>query len=147
MATDTNVVMLCGRLTGSLSVKHTNTGYAIGSFTIAVNRTRKDAQGNYIDKASFIDCALFGAMADNLSKYLIKGKQVVITGYIDQDRWEKDGQKYTKLKLVVQTLQMTGKKDNAGTKGGVSEDDNNAEQNVTWQAESSIDSEQIPFNY
>lgn len=108
MATDTNGVTLCGRLVKIMEVIHTQSGYAIGNFTIAVNRSRKTQEGNWEDTASFIDCSLMGKSADNLAQYLIKGKQVSIMGYLNQDRWEKNGQKFSRLRVVVTNLQLIG---------------------------------------
>ena len=106
--TDTNVIALTGRLVKSMEVIHTQNQYAIGNFTLAVNRARKDKDGKWADRASFIDCSLLGNSVDNLSSYLIKGKQVSIQGYLEQDRWEKDGQKFSRIRVVITNLVLIG---------------------------------------
>lgn len=108
MATDINEVVLCGRLVASMETRTTPSGYMIGSFTMAVNRSRKNKDGNWEDKASFIDCTLYGQSVKNLQPYLFKGKQVCIAGYLDQDRWEKDGQKFSRIKVAVESIQLVG---------------------------------------
>lgn len=108
MASDTNTVILVGRLVDSMELKYTKSQYPIGSFTIAVNRGVKNQDGTWSDRGSFFDCVLYGNSAANLQLYLYKGKQVAITGYLEQDRWEKDGQKYSRVKVIVTNLQLVG---------------------------------------
>ena len=117
MATDINEVVLCGRLVASMETRTTPSGYMIGSFTMAVNRSRKNKDGNWEDKASFIDCTLYGQSVKNLQPYLFKGKQVCISGYLDQDRWEKDGQKFSRIKVAVENIQLVGGKPGDGNHG------------------------------
>ena len=115
MAQDTNVVVLVGRLAASMEVRHTQSAYPIGSFTIAVNRSKKSASGTWEDKASFFDCDLYGNIVTGLQEYLVKGKQVSVTGFLEQDRWEKEGQRFSRVKVVVRNIQLVGSK---GQKSG-----------------------------
>ena len=108
MSQDANSVCLCGRLVDSMQLRTTQNQYPIGNFTLAVNRSQKQKDGTWKDKASFFDCTLYGSSAKNLQLYLCKGKQVVITGYLEQDRWEKEGQKYSRVRVVVENIQLVG---------------------------------------
>lgn len=108
MASDTNTVILVGRLVDSMELKYTKSQYPIGNFTIAVNRGVKNQDGTWSDRGSFFDCVLYGNSAANLQLYMYKGKQVAVTGYLEQDRWEKDGQKFSRVKVVVTNLQLVG---------------------------------------
>ncbi|MBR3814854.1 MAG: single-stranded DNA-binding protein [Spirochaetaceae bacterium] len=109
---DLNQVMIIGRLTRDAELKYTAGGFAIASFSIAVNRRRKNGE-QWVDEVSYFDVSLFGKSAENLNQYLIKGKQVGIQGELRQDRWEQDGQTRSKVFIVASNVQLLG-----GNSGG-----------------------------
>ena len=102
---DINQLTLCGRLTRDAEVKYTSGGLAIAEFALACNVNKK-VEGEWQDVASFFDCTYFGKGAEAVQKYLVKGKQVVIAGHIEQQRWERDGQKRSKVEVIVERLQL-----------------------------------------
>ena len=106
----TNVVAVVGRLTRDAEIKYTGAGMAIASCAVAVNTSRKDAQGNWTDEANFFDVTIFGKTAETLKPYLIKGKQIAVTGHLKQDRWEKEGQKFSKVYIVADAVELLGDK-------------------------------------
>ena len=112
MASDLNVVALVGRLVKPADLRVTNSGYAILSFTIAVNRRKKQQDGTWQDQASFFDCSYFGKAAEVVSPYLQKGQQVSIQGSLEQQNWEKDGQKRSKIAVMVNSLGLIGSSQN-----------------------------------
>lgn len=105
--TDLNSVALVGRLTRDAELKYTPSGVAISSFSIAVNRSRRNGD-QWIEEANFFDINLFGKSAESLKPYLIKGQQVAINGELRQDRWEKDGQKFSRVNVVANNIQLVG---------------------------------------
>ena len=76
-------------------------------FSVAVNRSVKKGE-SWEDEASYIDCQLYGKSAEALEKYLTKGKLVSLEGALRQNRWEKDGQKFSRLVVIVRDLQLLG---------------------------------------
>lgn len=104
---DLNHVVLIGRLTQDAELKYTQNGYAISSFSIAVNRSRKNGE-QWVEEANFFEVSLFGKSAENLKPYLVKGKQVAIDGELRQDRWESEGQKRSKVVIVANSVQLVG---------------------------------------
>lgn len=103
--TDLNTIAIGGRLTADCKYSVTPGGMGVAKFSIANSRAVKK-DGNWTDLASYFDCVLFGKQAENLSKYLTKGKPVSLQGTIRQDRWEKDGNKYSKVYIVVDNIQL-----------------------------------------
>lgn len=103
--TDLNTIAIGGRLTADCKYSVTPGGMGVAKFSIANSRAVKK-DGNWTDCASYFDCVLFGKQAENLSKYLTKGKPVSLQGTIRQDRWEKDGNKYSKVYIVVDNIQL-----------------------------------------
>ena len=110
--TDNNVVSINGRLVRETELKYASSGTAFLKFSIAVNRSVKKGD-KWEDEASFLDCTFFGKMAESVNKYLSKGKQVSIIGELVQNRWEKDGQKHSKVEIIVNKLQLLGSKDDS----------------------------------
>ena len=98
---DLNKVIQIGRLTRDSEIKYSSQGSAVLDFSIAVNH-KKD------DEVSFFNCKAFGKLAENLKPYLIKGKQIGITGYLKQDRWETDGQKREKVVINCDEIELLG---------------------------------------
>ncbi len=104
---DVNYVIIIGRLTRDAELKYTNSGLAVSSFSLAVNR-RKRSGDNWEDEVSFFDLALFGKRAESLNQYLTKGQQVAVEGSLTQDRWEQDGNKRSKVKIIADNIQLLG---------------------------------------
>ena len=138
--TDTNVTVLTGRLTKDIEVSYTQGGTAIGKLSLAVNRSVKKGD-QWVDEVSFFDVTVFGKMAESLKQYLTKGKQVAVTGVLKQDRWEKDGQKFSKVSILASSVQLLG-----GKSDGTSSKSNDVPNDIP-PAQSSLDAfpEDIPF--
>ena len=119
MATDLNHVVLVGRLTRDLGSDERSFGYvgngqARASVSIAVNRSRKNGE-QWIEEANYFDVTIWGKTAENLKPYLTKGKQIAVDGYLKQDRWEEDGQKFSKVGIVADSVMLLGgRSDNGG---------------------------------
>jgi single-strand DNA-binding protein len=102
---DINRVWLIGRVTSAAELKFHSPELAICTFSIAVNRSVK-RQGEWEDAASFFDVTVFGRRAETVSKYLLKGKQVAVDGELRQDRWDKDGERRSKVHVVANGVQL-----------------------------------------
>ena len=108
--TDINTLTIIGRLTSNCDLAYTADGTARLNLSIAVNRSQKSG-GEWSDKASFFDVTVWGKTAENISPYLSKGKQIAVQGYLDQQRWEKDGQRFSKVCIIAEQVQLLGGKD------------------------------------
>ena len=112
--TDLNHVIEIGRLTRDISERdfgYTTRGTARLNLSIAVNRSEKRG-GEWADKVSFFDVTVWGKTAENIKPYLHKGKQIAVDGYLDQQRWEKDGQKFSKVVIIADSVQHLGGNEN-----------------------------------
>jgi single-strand DNA-binding protein len=120
VAGNVNKVFLMGNLTRDVEMRALPSGMSVGKFGLAVNEKYKDREGNWIERANFVDCEIFGNRADAFAKYLGKGSPVFVEGKLRLDQWEdKDGNKRSKLKVVVDNFEFVGGgKDNAGGGGG-----------------------------
>ena len=106
MANDLNNVILVGRITAEIELAYTPSGAAYSNFSLAVNRKYNDKE-----EVSFINCTSWNKTAEIMSQYCKKGSQVAVSGELIQDRWEKDGQKQSKIKVVVRNVQFLSTKD------------------------------------
>lgn len=103
---DINVVCVAGRLTKDSELRFTSNGTPVAKFSLAVNRWAKDKE-----EANFFDITLWGKQAESLNPYLTKGRQVVIQGELEQQRWEKDGQKFSRVGVTARHVQLVGREE------------------------------------
>lgn len=87
-----NKAILVGRLTRDPELKSTANGTNVCSFSVAVNRRYKNAEGNY--DADFINCTAWRQTAEFVSKYFTKGRMIGVVGSIQTRNYDdKDGKK------------------------------------------------------
>ncbi len=104
-----NKVILVGRLTRDPELKTTPNGVSVCSFTIAVNRRFRNAQGEY--EADFINCVAWRQSAELLGKYFSKGRMVGIVGSIQTRNYEnKDGQRVYVTEVSVDEVHFVESK-------------------------------------
>jgi single-strand DNA-binding protein len=113
-----NKVVLCGRLTADPELKQTQTGIAVVSFSLAINRrATKGADGTYNSQADFINCTAWRQQAEFISRYFRKGSSLCITGSIQQNTWtDNNGQKRNDYRVVVdEAMFVDSRGENAGS--------------------------------
>jgi single-strand DNA-binding protein len=103
-----NRVILLGNLVRDIELRYTTSRMAVCQNAIAVNDRRKNAAGEWVDETSFVDVTFFGRTAEVVSEYLGKGSPIFVEGRLKQDTWEKDGQKRSKLYVIVDRMQLIG---------------------------------------
>lgn len=111
-----NRVVLVGNLTRDPELRYISSGTAVTEIGLAVNDRRKNQSGEWVDETQFIEITLWARTAEVASEYLSKGSSVLIEGRLKLDRWEKDGEKHSKLRVVGEKMQMLGGRN--GTAGG-----------------------------
>lgn len=103
MASDFNHIVLQGRLTKSAEVKYPRQDFCVVSFTIASNENHKNGD-QWEKRPNYIDCTWTGNYAKALAESMTKGREVFLEGSLHQDRWEKDGQKQSRMIVKVTNL-------------------------------------------
>lgn len=102
-----NHCYVSGNLTRDCELRSTQGGTQVLTFGIAVNDRKKDPiSGEWVDVPNFFDCTIFGKRADSLSRILHKGMKVAIEGKLRWSQWEKDGQKRSKIEIVVDEIEF-----------------------------------------
>lgn len=102
-----NRVNISGNLTRDPELRATAGGTQVLSFGVAVNDCRRNAQtGEWEDYPNFVDCTMFGNRAEAVGRFLAKGMKVAIEGKLHYSSWERDGQKRSKLEVIVDEIDV-----------------------------------------
>lgn len=133
--TDLNNVVIMGNLVKDPVTKSVGNAN-LTNVTLALNRSVKKGD-NWETETSFVDCVIWGK--ENIIKYLTKGSKVTFTGFLKQDRWEKDGQKNSKISIVVENIFLCG--NNKKGENSLTNDNGNSNVNTA----SSGFPEDVPF--
>ena len=105
-----NQIVLMGRLTRDPELRHTQTGTAVTSFSLAIDRgyTPKDGGERQTD---FIDIVAWRNTAEFVSKYFTKGQMAAVTGRLQIRDWtDKDGNKRKSAEVVADNVYFTESK-------------------------------------
>ena len=140
-----NSVNLTGRLTKDPELRVSQNNVAVGNFTLAVNRSFTDQNGER--QADFINCVLFRKTAEIAKQYLSKGSMVGVTGRLQTRNYEnKEGQRVYVTEVVVENLAfLETKSDNNQQSNNNYNQQSNVGQNPFGNPKSNITDEDLPF--
>lgn len=108
MAKGFNKVILMGNLTRDPETRQTPNGQSVTNFSLAVSRSWKGQDGNTQESVSFIDCVAWGRTGEVIAQYVQKGRPILVSGRLDQRSWEQDGNKRSKVEVVVEDFNFIG---------------------------------------
>jgi single-strand DNA-binding protein len=101
-----NRSVISGNLTRDAVLRHTSSGTPVTSLSVAVGESWKDANGQWRDKAHFLDVTLWGSLAESAAT-LQKGTPVFVLGRLESDSWtDSSGQKRNKLQISAERLEV-----------------------------------------
>ena len=127
MAKGFNKVILMGNLTRDPETRQTPNGQSVTNFSLAVNRTWKGQDGSTQEAVSYIDCVAWGRTGEVIAQYMQKGRPILVSGRLDQRSWEQDGNKRSKVEVIVEDFNFVGGGDGGGSySGGSSASDNSS---------------------
>lgn len=106
-----NQIAIQGRLVREPELRRTNSGKAVTSFTLAVDRDFKNQQTGE-KEVDFLDCTAFGAAGENAAKYFRKGQMAIVTGRLQIRQYtDKNGQKRRQAEILVNNIYFCGSKE------------------------------------
>ncbi|MEA3321526.1 single-stranded DNA-binding protein [Sutcliffiella horikoshii] len=109
-----NRVVLVGRLTKDPELRYTPSGVAVATFTLAVNRTFQNQQGER--EADFINCVVWRKQAENAANFLKKGSLAGVDGRVQTRNYEgQDGKRVYVTEIVAESVQFLEPKGSGGT--------------------------------
>lgn len=104
-----NKILLMGNLTRDPQLSYLPSQTAVVEFGLAINRKWKSKEGEDKSETCFIDCRAFGRTAENINKYLRKGRPLFVEGRLTFDSWTaQDGTKRSKHRVTVENFQFLG---------------------------------------
>lgn len=119
-----NKVFLIGRLTRDPELRYTGSNTAVASFTVAVNRTFTNQNGER--EADFINVVVWRKQAENVKNYLSQGSQVAIDGRIQTRSYDdKDGNKRYVTEVVADNVEFLGSKNSSNNLNNTNSSANN----------------------
>jgi single-strand DNA-binding protein len=102
-----NRVVLVGRLTRDPEMRSLPSGTAVCGLRIACNGSRRDAEGDLIERPNYFDVSIFGASAESVGRYTRKGSRVGVDGRLEWREWETaDQQRRQAVSVVAETVQF-----------------------------------------
>lgn len=108
MARSFNQVILMGNLTRDPELRTIPSGQSVCSFSLALNRSFKGADGNWQEATDYIDVVAWGPLGERVAQYLSKGRPALVNGRIQSRSWDQDGQKRSKVEVVAQDVTFLG---------------------------------------
>lgn len=119
MARSFNQVILMGNLTRDPEVRQIPSGQSVCTFSLALNRSFKGADGNWQEATDYIDVVAWGPLGERVAQYVTKGRPVLVNGRLQSRSWEQDGQKRSKVEVNAQDVTfLGGRGEGEGGNGG-----------------------------
>jgi single-strand DNA-binding protein len=143
-----NKILLMGNLTRDPQLSYLPSQTAVVDFGLAVNRNWTGRDGEKKEETCFVDCRAFGRTAENINKYMTKGRPLFVEGRLTYDTWTAaDGTKRSRHRVTVDNFQFIGSPAPANRPGRGAEAGNAVSADVQENAAALDDQggEEIPF--
>lgn len=111
MGLNLNKAIIAGNITHDIELRQTPSGISVASFSVAINRSKKGSDGNYIQETDFIDCQAWDKKAEFLGRNFRKGDPVCVVGSIRKRQWKaNDGTNRYATEVVAEDILFAGSK-------------------------------------
>lgn len=118
MARSFNQVTLMGNLTRDPDLRQIPSGQSVCSFSLALNRSYKDKDGNWQEATDYVDVVAWGPLGERVAQYVTKGRPVLVSGRLQSRQWEQDGQKRNKLEVIAGDVTFLGNRPGTDSEAG-----------------------------
>jgi single-strand DNA-binding protein len=113
-----NKVLLMGNLTRDPQLSYLPSQTPVVDFGIAVNRKWTSKEGESKEEVCFVDCRAYSRLAENINKYMRKGRPIFVEGRLMYETWTaQDGTKKSRHRIHVDNCQFLGAPGGAGAPG------------------------------
>lgn len=137
-----NLIILCGNLTNNPEASQTSGGREVSKFSLAVNREYEDSEGNR--GVDYFNCTAFGKQAENINRYFIKGRKILVRGHVKIDDVERDGNKRRFFNIIVDKFEFVQARGNE--QSGGEDDGRQAKPPASPSTDDTfLDDDDIPF--
>jgi len=107
-----------GNLTRDPELKQIPSGQSVCTFSLALNRSFKGADGNWQEATDYIDIVAWGPLGERVAQYVTKGRPVLVNGRLQSRSWEQDGVKRSKVEVNAQDVTFLGGRGEGSESGG-----------------------------
>ncbi|HTH71800.1 MAG TPA: single-stranded DNA-binding protein [Candidatus Pristimantibacillus sp.] len=153
MAKGFNKVILMGNLTRDPEVRNLPSGQSVASFSLAISRSWRGADGEQHDAVSYIDCVAWGKTGEIIAQYVQKGRPLLVSGRLEQRSWDdkESGQKRSRIEVIVEDFNFVGggagERSGAPAPGGSSSSSSSKKQDDVVEdiGDEPINLDDIPF--
>ena len=137
-----NKLIVLGYAGNDAELKFTAGGKPVANFSVAVNESFKNSNGNHVERVEWFRCVAWNGLAELCGQYILRGKQVYLEGRLQTRKYDdRNGNPRTSTEVVVSTLRLLG-----GPKEGVSHAEADRGGNPSANGNDSTDSiEDVPF--
>ena len=146
MARSFNQVVLMGNLTRDPELRTTPNGASVCSFSLALNRSYKNASDEWQEVTDYVDIVAWGPLGERVAQYLTKGRPALVNGRLQSRSWEQDGAKRSKVEVVAQDVTFLGGPGGGGSAPATSEASADSPK-PTKKAASKKDDEEVVIEY
>ena len=129
-----NCIQLVGRLTRDPELKKSNSGKAYIRFSLAVDRPFTS------DQTDFINCVVFGKTAEVMNKYVRKGHRIGLTGRLQTNKYEHNGEKRISFDVMVDNIEFLENKNNSSNN-----DSGSTIREVAQMGNNDVENDEFPF--
>ena len=151
-----NKAILIGNLTRDPELKAIASGNKVCTFSLATNRTYKDANGARQEKTEYHNIVVWGKTAENVAQYMRKGSQILVEGRMETRSWDDTatGTKKYRTEIIADTIQFGAKSTGSApssssaskpASSGPSQKDEEDSLDTIEYPEDDIAAEDIPF--
>ena len=130
-----------GRLTRDPNVRYTQSGKAVATFTLAVDRRKGKNAPQNAPTADFISCVAWDTLAQTIQSYCGKGKELAVEAHLQTRTYEKNGVKHYVTEAIVENMDFCGSRND----GGAPQQQASNQQGVYPQDAPEISDEEVPF--
>ena len=105
-----NRIILVGNVASDIKINTLKSGTKVADFRLAVNERFKDKEGNDVERTVFVTIETWVGLAETCSKYLTKGRAVLVEGRLKMDEWKNDeGEKRSRLLVTAENINFLDK--------------------------------------
>ena len=154
MARGLNKVMIIGNLGKDPEMKYTQQGKPVTTFSVAVSRTRRDADGQMKDETEWFRVVAWEKLAETCNEYLRKGSKVYIEGRLQTREYQaQDGQTRQSVEIVANEMLILDSRQQGGSPGGFGDERQPSTSrsgagtsgSSSFDDDSDMDADDIPF--
>jgi single-strand DNA-binding protein len=98
-----------GNLTRNPEIRQTPSGQNVVSFSLALNRSYKNGDGEWQEATDYIDCVAWGNLAEQVNERLTVGSRALVDGRLQSRSWETDGVKRSKVEVLANDVTFLDK--------------------------------------